>query len=259
MILGALIDAGLPIEELRSVLGSLSLGDVQVEARRVERSGIGATSFNVIDDQRHRNDSQGKSLEPSASKAQHDRLRRGAHQHHDDGHRHDGPQHQHHRSLSEILDMVSGSALSPHAKERANGLFSRLAEVEAAIHQVPVEQVQLHEVGAVDSIIDIAGCVFGLEWLNPDKIIASPLNVGSGTVKCEHGVMPVPAPATTRLIEGVPAYSKGPAAELLTPTGALVVTEYAESYGPMPPMRIRQTGYGAGKRDFPDHPNLLRV
>ena len=108
----------------------------------------------------------------------------------------------------------------------------------------------MHEVGAVDSIIDIAGCVFGLEWFGADRIVVSPINVGSGTVKCEHGVMPVPAPATARLIEGAPVYSKGPAVELLTPTGALVLTDYADSYGSMPAMRVRQSGYGAGDRDF---------
>jgi hypothetical protein len=155
--------------------------------------------------------------------------------------------------------MVDGSSLSETAKKRSKQLFRRLAETEAEIHQMPVEKVHLHEVGAVDSIIDIAGAVFGLERLAVDRIVVSPLNVGSGTVTCEHGVMPVPAPATARLIEGVPVYSSGPAVELLTPTGALILTDYADAFGTMPPMTIRRSGYGAGDREFPEHPNLLRV
>ena len=308
MILGALIDAGLPIDELRAALGSLALEGARVDAQPTQRSGIGATSFTVIDgsasqshdeapghdeshalgeghtyardyghaqdfehghldhDQSHEHRGSSQPSQPSQPSRQSHDGERHSHDHHDH-HAHDphddGQHHHHnhdaHRSLSEICGMVDRSALSAASKDRAKRLFRRLAEVEAAIHQMPVEKVHLHEVGAVDSIIDIAGCVFGLEWFGADRIVVSPINVGSGTVKCEHGVMPVPAPATTKLIEGVPVYSKGPAVELLTPTGALVLTDYAESYGPMPPMRIGQSGYGAGDRDFPDHPNLLRV
>ena len=138
-------------------------------------------------------------------------------------------------------------------------LFTRLAEIEAGIHQVPVEEVHLHEVGAVDSIVDIVGVVFALEWFAPDRIVASPLNVGSGTVRCEHGELPVPAPATVRLVEGVPIYSSGPPVERLTPTGALLVTGYATDYGGVPPMTVRATGYGAGRRDLSGTPNALRV
>jgi len=251
MILGALIDAGLPIEELRTALGSLALEGVRIEAGPTQRSGIGATSFSVINEAetgRHTQD-DGHAHGP------------GHHPHHHDGHHH-GDDHDHdhaHRGLGEIFGVVDRSALSTASKARSKQLFRRLAEVEAAIHQVPVEEVHLHEVGAVDSIVDIAGCVFGLEWFGADRIVVSPINVGSGTVKCEHGVMPVPAPATARLIEGVPIYSKGPAVELLTPTGALILTEYAESFGALPAMRVRASGYGAGDRDFAEHPNLLRV
>ena len=250
MILGALLDAGLPLEDLRAALGSLALGDVKLEVERVDRSGIGATNFKVFTgDHGH----------------QHDEGHGHDHHHHDHdpahdhshGHAHD-PGH-HHRGLSEICTMVDGSALSPTAKDRAKHLFTRLATVEAEIHQQPVEEIHLHEVGAVDSIIDIAGAVFGLEWLGADRIVASPLNVGSGTVACEHGIMPVPAPATARLVADVPVYSTGTQAELLTPTGALLITDYAESYGPMPAMRIRQLGYGAGDRDLPGAPNVLRI
>jgi uncharacterized protein (DUF111 family) len=204
MILGALIDAGLPVDELCAALGSLALEGVRVEASLTQRSGIGATSFRVIDGAgEHTYDGQFSGS---------DHIYTG-HQHDDEGRHH----HHAHRRLSEICEIVNRSELSTVSKTRANRLFRRLAEVEATIHQMPVEEVHLHEVGAVDSIIDIAGCVFGLEWLGADRIVVSPINVGSGTVKCEHGVMPVPAPATARLIEGVPVYSKGPEVELLTP------------------------------------------
>ena len=137
-------------------------------------------------------------------------------------------------------------------------LFERLAEAEAAIHNTPIERVHLHEVGALDSIIDIVGAVFGLEWFGIDDVVASPLNVGGGTVECAHGVFPVPAPATARLLAAVPVYGNG-TSELVTPTGALLVTGYARSYGPMPPLRLDGIGYGAGDRDPKDRPNVLRI
>ncbi len=239
MILGALIDAGLSLDELREALGSLTLGNVRLKAERVSRSGVGATSFRV---------EEGNG------------TGRGHADSHDDNEHHEHNHgHHHHRGFSEICRMLDGSVLSSEVKERSKQLFRRLAEVEADIHQMPVEDVQLHEVGAIDSIIDITGSVYGLERLGADRIVSSPLNVGSGMVRCEHGVMPVPAPATVRLIEGVPAYAKGPAVELLTPTGALILSEYVDEFGSMPAMRVRQSGYGAGDRDFPDYPNLLRL
>ena len=249
MILGALLDAGLPLERLRAAVGSLALDGVTLEAERVDRSGIGATKFRVRgagDGHRHNDD--GGHHHHDHGHHHHDRRERGA-DHHDHGH----------RGLSEICEMVDRSALSGPAKDRAKRLFRRLAETEADIHQRPVEEIHLHEVGAVDSIIDIAGAVFGLEWVGADRIVSSPLNVGSGTVTCAHGVLPVPAPATARLVAGVPVYSTGVEAELLTPTGALLVTDYASQFGPLPALRVRQVGYGAGDRDLPGSPNVVRV
>ena len=124
---------------------------------------------------------------------------------------------------------------------------------------MPVEQIHLHEVGALDSIIDIVGAVFAIEWLRPTAIVASPLNVGSGMVNCAHGVFPVPAPATVRLLAGVPVYCRAVPSELVTPTGALLMTGYAAAFGPLPPMRVERIGYGAGDRDFKNAPNVLRV
>jgi uncharacterized protein (TIGR00299 family) protein len=155
--------------------------------------------------------------------------------------------------------LIDQSGLSSAARQRANTLFDRLAETEAAIHQMPVEQVHLHEVGALDSIVDIVGCVFGLDWFRADRIVSSPLNVGGGTVPCAHGVMPVPAPATLRLLHGVPVYSSGHEVELVTPTGALLVSGYADTFGPMPAMTVQASGYGAGDRDLAGRPNVLRL
>jgi pyridinium-3,5-bisthiocarboxylic acid mononucleotide nickel chelatase len=170
-------------------------------------------------------------------------------------HPHDPP----HHSLKEITALVGRSALSTAAKARAIHLFERLAEAEAAIHAVPVEQIHLHEVGAIDSIVDIVGAVYGLDQLGADRIVSSPLNVGGGTVRCAHGVFPVPAPATARLLSGVPVYSGDVQMELVTPTGALIVTGYADSFGPLPAMTIGKIGYGAGDRDPDRHPNVLRM
>jgi hypothetical protein len=164
-----------------------------------------------------------------------------------------------HRSLSKIEQIISSSSLRDSVKERSIRIFRRLGEVEAAIHNVSVEKVHFHEVGAWDSIADIVGACIGFDLLGIEKIYCSALNLGSGTVKAAHGVMPVPAPATAALVAGVPTYSEGPEAELTTPTGAAIVTTLAERFGPMPAMRISASGYGAGDKDFKGRANLLRV
>ncbi|HKW00198.1 MAG TPA: nickel pincer cofactor biosynthesis protein LarC [Vicinamibacterales bacterium] len=232
MVLGALIDAGLPVDKLREALGSLGVGH-ELRVSKVLRAGVSATHVQVVE-------------------VAH------AHEHgHTHSHHHE---HSHgHRSLDEIAHLIGHSALSDAGKARAVGLFRRLAEAEAAIHQMPVSEVHLHEVGAVDSIIDIVGAVFALEWFGITDIVSSPLNVGSGTVEIAHGRFPVPAPATARLLAGVPMYGSEVQAELVTPTGALIVSDYARAYGPMPPISVRAIGYGAGTRDFARTPNVLRV
>ena len=182
-----------------------------------------------------------------------------AHHHQEQGHHHPHHHHKDHHSLTEIRAHIERSSLSRAGKDRAVHLFQRLAAAEAEIHQVPLDKVHLHEVGAIDSIIDIVGAVYGMEWLGADDIIASPLNVGSGTVTCAHGVFPVPAPATALLLRGAPIYSGAVASELVTPTGALLITDYARSFGPLPGMRLDAVGYGAGDRDAKGHPNVLRI
>jgi pyridinium-3,5-bisthiocarboxylic acid mononucleotide nickel chelatase len=218
MLLGALVDAGLSADALRTEIGKLGLEGVELQFDRTLRSSISGTNLTV--------------------QVTHDHS---------------------HRSLSRIEQIISSSGLPDSVKERAIRIFRRLGKVEAAIHNVPVEKVHFHEVGAWDSIVDIVGACIGFHLLGIEKIYCSALNLGSGTVKVAHGVMPVPAPATAALVTDIPTYSEGPEAELTTPTGAAIVTTLAERFGPMPAMRISASGYGAGDKDFPGRPNLLRV
>jgi uncharacterized protein (TIGR00299 family) protein len=240
MLLGACLDAGLPLEALEQTISTLGL-DVALAVQRVRRCGVEALKVTVVEPGGRVIDQEAPGTGQTAP---------GTRQPLASGH---------HRHLADILDLLDRARLPDRVRSRASGLFRRLAAVEAAVHGVPVEEVHFHEVGAADSIVDIVGTVFGLEWFGAKQIVASPLNTGSGLARGAHGVMPVPAPATTRLIEGVPVYADGPAAELLTPTGALLVTGYAVAYGPLPPMTIERTGYGAGTRDFPDRANVVRL
>jgi uncharacterized protein (TIGR00299 family) protein len=165
----------------------------------------------------------------------------------------------HHRGLSIILKRIDDAKLAPRAAERAREIFTRLAEAEAHVHQVPVEHVHFHEVGAVDSIVDIVGAAIGFEMLGIDEFACSPLDVGAGQVKTAHGLLPVPAPATAELLRGAPTYSSGLPRELVTPTGAAIATTLATRYAEMPPMTLRAIGYGAGSADNAEKPNVLRL
>ena len=165
----------------------------------------------------------------------------------------------HHRGLSIILKRIDGANLAPRAADRARKIFTRLAEAEAQVHQVPVEQVHFHEVGAVDSIIDIVGAAVGFEMLGIDEFACSALDVGGGEVKTAHGLLPVPAPATAELLRGAPAYSSGLQRELVTPTGAAIATTLATRFAEIPPMTLRAIGYGAGSADNAEKPNVLRL
>ncbi|MBW8861147.1 MAG: nickel pincer cofactor biosynthesis protein LarC [Acidobacteria bacterium] len=240
MALGALLDAGLPLDDLRRALGSLALGDAHVHAHRVLRAGVSATKFSVH--------------EHAHASHEHEHPAGDASEHHA-GEAH----HHHHRSLPDIFHLIDHARLSDAAKERARAMFQRLGEAEAAIHQMPVEQVHLHEVGALDSIIDIVGIAHAMEWANADRVVCSPLNVGGGMVQSAHGLFPVPAPATVKLLGSTPVYSGRVQKELVTPTGALIATTFAGEFGPIPSMSIDRVGYGAGDRDDPVTPNVLRV
>jgi uncharacterized protein (TIGR00299 family) protein len=263
MILGALIDAGVALSDVRRALGSLAITPETVWTEPVVRAGICATKFNV----------RGEAAPVDAHHHAHAHAAAESHQHVSSSHRHAAAEshrqpsegsHQHasgepHRTLTEIFRLIDGSSLSGSAKDRTKQLFTVLGEAEAAIHGTTLDHVHLHEVGAIDSIIDIAGTVFALEQLGVDRIVSSPLNLGSGTVHSAHGHYPVPAPATLRLLKGVPVYSGAERVELVTPTGALLITGYADEFGPIPAMRVDRMGYGAGTRDMPNTPNVLRV
>ena len=237
MFLGAFLDAGLPFNALQDALGSLALPALDISAARVLRAGVSATHFRVAGD--------------SPVIAPH------AHPHVDPSAAHGGTAA--HHTVTEVQERIDGARLSPAARARAQAMFLRLAEAEAAIHAMPVSQVHLHEVGAVDSIIDVVGAVFALEWAGIDEVVCSPLNVGGGTVRTAHGVFPVPAPATLALLGAAPVYSNHLQSELVTPTGALLATSVANRFGPVPPMRIARVGYGAGTRNHPSTPNVLRI
>ncbi len=180
--------------------------------------------------------------------------------HHDHEHDHDHPHsHEHHRSLSTILGIIAAAPLADDVKNRASAAFRLLGEAEAAIHSVPVEQVHFHEVGAVDTIVDIVCAAAGAAHLGIDRWVASPLNVGSGTVECAHGTLPVPAPATLKLLGDAPVYAAGLPMERVTPTGATILRMLGVEYAGLPQLRVQSSGYGAGGRDTPGEPNLLRL
>src|SRR5579859_1782275 len=164
-----------------------------------------------------------------------------------------------HRSLSVILEILQKSKLSPKVRERAAAIFQKLGEAEASVHDVPIEKIHFHEVGAVDAIVDIVGACIGFEALGIDQFACSPLNVGGGTAKMAHGILPVPAPATAKLLQGKPTYSNGVQKELVTPTGAAIVATLCASFGPQPAMSVNAIGYGAGTADLEGQPNVVRI
>jgi len=246
MLLGALVDLGLPLEALRAELLKLPLRGYALESHRVHRSGLHATKVDVVIE----------GQPPDRHDHGHDHFH-GEHAHdhaHAQDHDHAEPQ----RGVGEITELLNRSSLDSEVKARAAELFWRLAEAEASVHGTRPESVHFHEVGAIDSIVDVVGGVFGLRWLRADRFVSSPLNVGTGTVTMSHGTFPVPPPATARLVKGVPVYGAGEG-ELLTPTGALLVTSFASSYGPLPLLRPEGIGHGAGTRDTHGRPNVLRL
>ncbi|HWS53094.1 MAG TPA: nickel pincer cofactor biosynthesis protein LarC [Pyrinomonadaceae bacterium] len=165
----------------------------------------------------------------------------------------------HHRHLADIERIVDDSRLGGRVKSRAKLIFGRLAEAEARVHGVAVERIHFHEVGALDSIVDVVGACVGFELLGVERFVCSPLHVGSGTVEMAHGRFPVPPPAVAELLRGAPVYSTEVRGELVTPTGAAIVATLCEGFGPLPPMTVESTGYGAGSRDYEKFPNVLRV
>ncbi|MDQ7781748.1 MAG: nickel pincer cofactor biosynthesis protein LarC [Desulfomonilaceae bacterium] len=220
MILGALMDAGLALDTLKEEIAKLRLGRYDLRVEKVVKRGIGGSQAVITIDQDHH--------------------------------------HHHHRHLHHIEEIIGTSELAAAVKERSIRIFRRLAEAEAKVHRTTIDKIHFHEVGAVDAIIDVVGSVAGLAAMGIEEIFCSPLHVGSGTIQCAHGILPVPAPATAELIKGKPVYSTGVEGELLTPTAAAILTTLASGFGPMPAMTVETIGYGAGTSD-PSIPNVLRV
>jgi uncharacterized protein (TIGR00299 family) protein len=219
MTLGALVDAGVDLAVLRQELAKLPVQAYRLESRVVKRSGLRGTKVDVVVDEEQ---------QPV-------------------------------RKYTDIVTMISESDLAPEVQQGALKIFRRLGEVESHLHNEPLEAIHFHEVGAVDSIVDVVGAVIGFHILGVTTVMASPINVGCGMVRTAHGVLPVPAPATLELLKGCPTYAGDIRMEMTTPTGAAIVTTMASRFGPLPMMQVEQVGYGAGNRDLPGQPNLLRL
>ena len=257
MFLGALVDAGVSPKLLEDTVAALDIG-ARLEISRVVRGGISATKVDVYAD-----GEKDLPREVFWEQQGHDHAHAHCHSH---GHEHSHGASREHptttihgRGLTEIREIIEKAAISSTAKATAIRIFEALGEAEAEIHNTSIEQVHFHEVGAVDAMVDIVCAAVGAESLAVEEWVCSPLNVGGGTVKCAHGTLPVPAPATLKLLQDAPVYSSGPQVELVTPTGAAIVKTLSSRFAPFPAMKIEKAGYGAGTRDFPEHPNLLRL
>ena len=268
MFLGALVDAGVPARLFEETVAALGVG-AKLEISRVVRSGISAIKVDVYVDG-EKDLPREEYWEREGREHLHSEDHHAS-EHHGPSHSHPGESsragapaphshsHGHSRGLSEIRQIISAAAISESAKKTAIAIFETLGRAEAKIHDTSIESVHFHEVGAVDAIVDIVCAAVGAEALGVDQIICSPLNVGGGMVKCAHGTFPVPAPATVELLKDAPVYSSGLQAELVTPTGAAIVKTLASRFAAFPEMKIEKSGYGAGSRDFPGHPNVVRL
>jgi uncharacterized protein (TIGR00299 family) protein len=232
MMIGALLDLGCSFEELQAKLKLLPLHGYHLSAQKCNRSGIQATKFDVHEEHSHSHDHE-----------------------HEHGHDHSHG----HRSFEVIQAMIESSGLSPWVREKSIEAFRRLAEAEGKIHGQPPEKVHFHEVGAVDSIVDIVGTMIAMEAFRSARIVSSIVNVGQGTLECQHGVYPVPGPAAQDLLRNVPVFSNQVTGELTTPTGATLLVSLVNEFGTRPAMKILATGYGAGTRQTPGNANVLRI
>jgi len=262
MFLGALVDAGVPTPVLEETVAALGVG-ARLEISRVVRSGISATKVDVYVDGEKDLPREEYWARHSHSHEHSDHERRGHEEYlRGESSRAGAPaphEHSQGRGLTEIREIISAASISEGAKKTAIAIFEALGRAEAKIHDTSIESVHFHEVGAVDAMVDIVCAAVGAEALVVDEIVCSPLNVGGGTVKCAHGTLPVPAPATVELLRDAVVYSSGLQAELVTPTGAAIVKTLARRFAAFPEMKIEKSGYGAGSRDFPGHPNVVRL
>ncbi|MBM7582127.1 uncharacterized protein (DUF111 family) [Caldicoprobacter guelmensis] len=292
MTLGALLDLGLDQQAFLNELDKLGLNkEYDIQIKKGIKRGITGLDVTVrvlhsnseghdvdhhhseVDGMHHGEGAEVLQPESERTELEREHQRSGHHSYHhlsDHTHRHshvhsDTHVHSHshsvggvQRSFCEIKDLIENSALSRNVKDIALKIFEKLATAEGKIHGIPYDQVHFHEVGAVDSIVDIVGTAICIDMLKPDVIMASPVNVGGGFVKCQHGIFPVPAPATLELLKGVPVYSKNAQGELVTPTGAAILSALCREFVEFPSMVIEKIGYGLGKRDY-RVPNCLRV
>ena len=250
MFLGAAVDAGVPLEKLQNVAAALGL-NTRLAARRTARGGLAATKIDVFV---HGHADHPIDEQPSDAAQAH------SHQHGQHTHSHEAPHAPHvHRGLNEIREIIARAPISAGAQDFALKAFELLAQAEAKIHNQPAESIHFHEVGSEDAIVDIVCAAVAVEAIAAERWYCSALNVGSGTVRCAHGVLPVPAPATTELLRGAPVYSSGIAKELLTPTGAAILRALDVRFEPLPRITLSATGYGAGARDFPGSANFVRL
>ena len=267
MFLAALVDAGVPVSVLQEAVDTLHLG-VRLNLYRVDRSGIDSAKVDVLTAEGHSAETAGTHVHSHLHP--HDHNHDHPHDHHDHGHSHDHAHdhsrdhpHVHGRSLSVIRQLITGSALAKPVQQIALTAFDLLGRAEAKIHNVPIETIHFHEVGAVDAIADIVATAAGCHWLRIERQVdhwyCSTLNVGGGHVHCAHGKFPVPAPATLELLRELPIYSSGVQKELVTPTGAALLRALNVTSANLPAMRMLSTGYGAGSRDLPGQPNVLRL
>jgi hypothetical protein len=218
LLLGALVDVGVPLAVLQAAVDALGVDGLRLHAATVVRHGVGGTSVDVTYPEQHE-----------------------------------------HRGLSDIVGIIAASGLPAGVRRQATAVFTRLAEVEAAVHEVAVDEIHFHEVGAADALADVVGAVTGLDALAVERVLVGPVNVGSGRVTCAHGTLPVPAPATAGLLEGWACYVAGPRRELTTPTGAALVTTLGEQVPAMPALRVERAGHGATASDPPGWANVLRL
>lgn len=272
MLVGALLDAGADFQALQGELAKLGLDGYSLSVRNVRRQGLSGSKFTVDVASGHQDNAPWiDAAEPHGHEPHHASGHAHPHKHkhkHEHSHEHEHPhkhtdepcEHAHvHRRLPDIRRLIEQAGLTPRAAQRSLAVFERLAAAEAAVHGIAMEEVHFHEVGAVDSILDIVGACVALELLGIDRVLCSPIPTGSGTIRCHHGQMPVPAPATARLLVGARTFDNGLTGECTTPTAAALLTALTEGYGPLPAMEVTAVGWGAGTRDSEKMPNLLRV
>jgi uncharacterized protein (TIGR00299 family) protein len=267
MFLGALIDSGVSAKLFEDVVAALDIG-ARLEVSRVNRSGISATKVDVLVhgekelprevfwEQNRAKQRDGHGHDHSHKQGQH-------HEHNHDHHHESSAEtvqpHTHGRGMTEIKKIIASARLTERTRTNASSIFEALGRAESKVHNVDIESIHFHEVGAVDAMVDVICAAAGIEALGIDELVCSPVNVGGGTVSCAHGTFPVPAPATVEILKGAPVYSSGLEFELVTPTGAAIVKTLATRFSPFPKMKIERVGYGAGTRDIAGHANVARM